>query len=336
MNIRCPFAQWTHSDGYDSHPSFGISLHDDAPSAYKCFSCNMTGRLASLPTRLGGYRKKDYSKLRSWAEAAEMDGIASKPLPDWEAVATIDYNAATAGETVLPETALNLFPQALGLPYLSQRNVTFLDVMRMQLRFDPIQQRVLFPVYDYRQRFRGFTGRSILPESTYSKANPKVRDYFGLNKLELFLHLRNRHKEQRKIIVEGLFDYANLVHNNYLGTHAVLGTASTPEKIRILIDSGEPVYLLFDNDVAGWQAAFGIPDKDGSLNTSRAWAFQLYNELSVWIVPYERSFDGSDPGSLPSEVLHRMINNAWLFNGRAPFNSNGDRIATKPKWARTL
>lgn len=62
IQVTCPFAPYTHARAVDEHPSFGITIKDNKPSAYKCLSCNLKGRLSALPSRLGGYRKQDYSK----------------------------------------------------------------------------------------------------------------------------------------------------------------------------------------------------------------------------------------------------------------------------------
>jgi hypothetical protein len=86
------------------------------------------------------------------------------------------------------------------------------------------------------------------------------------------------------------------------------------------MNEGDPVYFFMDNDLAGWQALFGIPDNEGNLETANAWAFQLYTEIPVWIVPYTKPFDGTDPGSLSSKDIEKAISNAWIFTGNPPMN----------------
>lgn len=321
MTVSCPFAPWTHAKKTDHNPSFGITVKPDGRSSYKCLSCGVKGRLAGLPTRLGGYRKQDYSKLRQWAEGAEFTASSNKPLPKWEDAdpVAIDYidksNKPVAG-------SVNDFPLALGSAYLRKRGLSYIDIMRLNLRYDSFQRRVLFPVYDQFDNFCGFTGRSTIEGNNDTKGkNPKVRDYYGLKKRELFLGLPGQPAGIR-LLVEGLFDYANLVRLGYKATRAIMGTSITPEKRDILIQQGEPVYFFMDNDLAGWQAVFGIFDSDGNLMTDNAWAYSLYSEIPVWIVPYSTQFGGEDPGSLfEADKVHRMIRNAWLFTGKAPLLS---------------
>ena len=319
LNISCPFAPFTHTKGTDTNPSFGITINPDGRSNYKCLSCGLKGRLSALPTRLGGYRKQDYSQIRHWAEMSELQATINKPVIDWE-------NDQTSGEQTKDDTrtkpsnaAILRYPRAVSLPYLRQRGLRFPTPLRLGLRFDSTQSRILFPCYGRYGEFNGFTGRSTLPPRTYSKQNPKVRDYLGLDKRKLFLRLPHR-RNGPKIISEGLIDYGKLVQTGFTNAHAILGTALTPEKIDILIEEGDPVYFFMDNDLAGWQALFGVFDGDGVLEVDNAWAYRLYREIPVWIVPYDTPFDGMDPGSLPEETLRRMIDNAWLFMGTPPLD----------------
>jgi hypothetical protein len=321
LTVACPFAPWTHAKGKDSNPSFGILVNDTSRSHYKCLACGVKGRLASLPSKLGGYRKKDYSKLRLWAELAEQETRKSVPLPAWDDVAVaIDYTDAAKPTQI--NGSVDDYPYALGNKYLADRGIGFLDIFRMGIRFDSYRNRVLFPVYDNSDQFCGFTGRAAENRKTWTKEHPKVRDYFGLPKRKVFLRLPSNRKGPR-IIVEGLFDYARLVCFGYTNTHAILGTSPTPEKIDILLEEGEHVYFLLDNDKAGWQALFGIPDpsKDGEYNTADAWAFKLFREIPVSIIPYENDLDGLDPGSIRDPaIIKNMLDRAWLFNGKVPLN----------------
>lgn len=324
MNVSCPFAPYTHAKGTDQNPSFGITLVDDGRSFYKCLSCGIKGRLASMPTKLGSYRKIDYSKLRHWAELYEVQASITKPVVDWESQEEQD-DEQRAVKSLPPPTIIDTFPRALGVEYLKGRGITWPTPLLLNLRFDNFQHRILFPCYDRADRFSGFTGRSIRPDTTYSKQNPKVRDYFGLDKRQLFLRLPGE-QPGKKVISEGLIDYAMLVQSGYKNAHAILGTAMTPEKRDILIAEGDPVYFFMDNDLAGWQALFGLPDAEAEdgWNRSGAWAYQLYQEIPVWIVPYPNKLGSGDPGSMDKKQIDAAIKRAWLFTGRAPLDPAGE------------
>lgn len=323
MNVSCPFAPYTHTKGTDQNPSFGITLAEDKASYYKCLSCGIKGKLASMPDRLGGYRNTDYSKLRHWAELTEIQSSVNRPVVDWET--KHDQHEHTKDRRPLPNASIiDTYPRALGSPYLNSRGLVFPTPLLLNLRYDNFQHRVLFPCFDRYDRFSGFTGRSVLAEHTYSRANPKVRDYFGLDKRTLFLRLRGQ-QEGKKLVSEGLLDFGKLVHYGYRNAHAILGTALTPEKIDILITEGDPVYFFMDNDIAGWEALFGIPKDDGEgFNHDNAWAYQLYREIPVWIVPYPVPLGKGDPGALTKNAIDECIKRAWLFTGQAPFDDQGN------------
>lgn len=325
MNVSCPFARFTHGKGTDQNPSFGITLVDGGRSFYKCLSCGVKGRLASMPTRLGGYRKEDYSKLHHWAEMAELQATIAAPVVDWERQVT-EHDQERVGRELPHETIIDTYPRAMGLPYLSQRGVTHPAPLLLNLRYDSFQHRILFPCYDRYDQFNGFTGRSVMADRTYSKQNPKVRDYYGLDKRTLFLRLRGQ-QTGRKLITEGLIDYAMGVQYGFRNTHAILGTALTPEKIDILISEGDPVYFFMDNDLAGWQALFGVPNDEGDgYETHNAWAFQLYREIPVWIVPYPTPLNTGnlDPGMMSRKSFNNSVKRAWLFTGEAPLDAGGN------------
>lgn len=320
MNVSCPFAPYTHAKGKDENPSFGITIKDDGHSHYKCLSCGVKGRLANIPSRLGGYRGIAYDELTRWAQVTELQTSIGRPLPSWDAEAAHVEQTEDETHTRPPRSAIQRYPRALGIRYLRERGIVWPTPLSLDLRYDDYQHRILFPCYDNYGRFAGFTGRSILPESSLSKRNPKVRDYFGLDKRELFLGLPKL-AAGRRVLSEGLFDYAALVQSGFRASRAILGTSLTEQKVRILIEEGEPVYFFMDNDLAGWQALFGVFDEDMELETKNAWAWRLYKEIPVWIVPYPAPFDGTDPGSLTKRQLEKAISKAWLFTGRVPMNS---------------
>lgn len=331
MNISCPFAPWTHDRGSDANPSFGVTIDPDGRSFYKCLACGIHGRLAALPTKLGGYRNKNYSELRHWAELTEIQAGRNRPIPDWED--SIVDDEATDRSNAPSSRLVRSYPLAIGVPYLRARGITLPTVYRAGLRFDTYQHRVLFPCYDKYRTFRGFTGRSIRPGNDTTKGrNPKVRDYYGLSKRELFLGLPSYPEERGpRIISEGLFEFARGIENGYPATRAILGTSLTEEKVDILIEEAAPVYFFMDNDLAGWAALFGRENEDGTMDISNAWAFRLYEEIPVWIVPYPRPFDGTDPGGLNRKQWDAAVNQAWIFTGRPPTDDLGLPTFERPR-----
>lgn len=284
-----------------------------------------------MPSQLGHLRKRDYEKYRKWAELAELQASTSRPVPTWEDN-NADTNTRAVGTNERVDRPVSVgatgYGTAIGHHYLRQRGINWQTTYLCDLRYDAFQKRILFPVYDRYESFVGFTGRSTRKGNKSTKGNnPKVRDYFGLPKREVFLRLRSGERRGKRIIVEGLFDFANLVQQGYRNAHAILGTSPTPEKVDYLIDEGEAVFFLMDNDLAGWQALFGTRDGDGNFTSQDCWTSYLFTEIPTWIVPWNSLFDGSDPGQLSNAQIEKMLAKAWLYTGKKPLDALGE-----PRW----
>jgi hypothetical protein len=225
-------------------------------------------------------------------------------------------------------------------PYLKKRGYSPLDAVRLGLRFDENQQRVLFPVYDENLQLCGFTGRSVMSDRYIGKsssANPKSRDYGGLQKDRLFLfnpRWKRKPGNSRIILVEGPFDYARCQQAGYRGTHAILGTAVTDHKVNYLIRLNRPVTLFLDNDAAGDAATFGNINIQTGLreNTYLSWAERLFSHVPVWIARYPKSAisdNRKDPDSLTIHEIRHAISSSWLYRGLfflPEYRKNSDNI----------
>lgn len=122
--------------------------------------------------------------------------------------------------------------------------------------YDRFRNRIIFPIFDVSGRVIAFGGRVLddtLPKYLNSPETPvyhKGNSLYGL-------HLaRNefRHKG-RGFIVEGYFDFLSLYAYGIKNVVATLGTALTPNHIRILKGYAEEFIILFDSDQAGVNAA---------------------------------------------------------------------------------
>jgi DNA primase len=244
----CPFAPFKHDKRTDARPSFGVSVHDAAPSVFHCFTCKSTGPLTRLVVALSAhYTDGRYDELLATINAAEEYGY---PLEEWGD----DMRSPTReqlGEPLDPEL-LELFDRADNHCYLEDRSVTKEVSRLMGLRYDPQdsqkESRILFPVYTADCQWYGFTGRAVR-----DGAQPKVRDYFGLPKRLLLLgaHLVHRFTERPFILLtEGPFDCARGLSYGY-ATVAALHSGLTEAQSDILIRMNRPVVSFFDNDEAG-------------------------------------------------------------------------------------
>ena len=122
--------------------------------------------------------------------------------------------------------------------------------------YDRFRNRIIFPIFDVSNQVVGFGGRVLddaLPKylnSPETVVYNKSRSLYGLNRAK-----RACRKSGKVFIVEGYFDLISLHLNGIENAVATLGTALTPEHIRILRGFAEQAILIFDSDEAGIKAA---------------------------------------------------------------------------------
>jgi DNA primase len=122
--------------------------------------------------------------------------------------------------------------------------------------YDRFRNRIMFPIFDINMQVAGFGGRVMdgaMPKYLNSPETPvysKTRILYGL-------HAAKTHCRQAGVvhIVEGYFDFLTLYQHGIKNTVATLGTALTPEHVRILKGYAPAMVLVFDSDAAGIAAA---------------------------------------------------------------------------------
>lgn len=126
--------------------------------------------------------------------------------------------------------------------------------------YDRFQDRLVFPLADYRGRILGFSGR-ILPNSQ----NPNLAKYINSPETEIYhksemLFGLNLAKEAVKknnfiIITEGEFDMISPFQRGIENIVAIKGTAFTQEQLQLLKRYTDNLILGLDSDFAGNAAA---------------------------------------------------------------------------------
>lgn len=124
--------------------------------------------------------------------------------------------------------------------------------------YDRFRERVMFPIFNTAGSLIGFGGRVLddaLPKYMNSPESPvynKRRSLYGIN------WARKLCREQKAVyIVEGYLDMLKLHIHGIENSVATLGTALTPEHIRMLkgcVGEGRMI-LVYDSDQAGLNAA---------------------------------------------------------------------------------
>jgi DNA primase len=124
--------------------------------------------------------------------------------------------------------------------------------------YDRFRDRIIFPIFDLRDRVIGFGGR-VLDETKEPKylnspdsfLYKKGANFYGINVARKYI----RKEDEKVFIVEGYFDLLSMAQQGIKNVVATLGTALTPEQVRFARRFGKEFFLLFDPDEAGKKAA---------------------------------------------------------------------------------
>lgn len=249
INAKCPLAPYTHGQGKDRRPSFGISV-SEGRSLYHCFSCTTESRsLMHLIHRLhcatGEYPKELSDlliRLENWQEIekSEVKDVweeAPEPLP------------------LFPQELLDLFPLLMesdtkeaeqAKKYLCYERGIDPDVMRLfGLRYDTDPVSVIFPFTNSAGELCVLRRRAIANkfiETISVEGFPTLKStgaWFGL-------HLCSNKKPL--ILVEAEIDALRLASVGY-DAIASGGTSVTQSQVRSLL--APSILVAFDADDAG-------------------------------------------------------------------------------------
>ena len=119
--------------------------------------------------------------------------------------------------------------------------------------YDRFFNRLIFPIFDIRDRVIAFGGR-VLDNSLPKYVNSPENEIYFKGKNLYALNLAKREKLENVIIVEGYMDAIALQKSGFTNAVASLGTALTDNQARLLKKYTDTVIIGYDQDGAG-QAA---------------------------------------------------------------------------------
>jgi hypothetical protein len=254
VRSHCPLAPWTHANGKDSNPSFGISVHEGKHSHFNCFACE-SGSVEKLLQLVEFYhgknpyigKKYNFDAARALLEQEDLDVF---PLGEFTEFPNDEFNHFEEW----PEWMADHYPLASEVPaayaYLRGRKVTDEQIQRHSIRYDAYREMVAFPFRTVYGKLAGMRGRRI------NDFGPQHYDYSfnGTNNTHnTWLNEPVLEREQIVVIVEGQFDMLTVerVYPYVLGN---LTARAMPAKLKKL--QGSPgVILMLDNDLTGKSAA---------------------------------------------------------------------------------
>lgn len=122
--------------------------------------------------------------------------------------------------------------------------------------YDRFRNRLMFPIWDAKGRVIAFGGR-ILKEGEPKYLNSPDTPTFHKGKTLYAYHwaLSAARQQDPFVIVEGYMDVIAMHQAGLKSAVAPLGTALTPEQIKLLWKGSENPILCFDGDTAGTRAA---------------------------------------------------------------------------------
>lgn len=132
---------------------------------------------------------------------------------------------------------------------------------------DRFFNRLMFPIFDIRDKVVGFGGR-VIGEGQPKYLNSPETPTFSKSRLLYGLNFARKSSFDQLYIVEGYMDVLSLHQFGISNAVAALGTAFTAEHANIIRRYTNRVILIFDNDQAGEKAvlrALPILEKSGIL-----------------------------------------------------------------------
>jgi DNA primase len=124
-------------------------------------------------------------------------------------------------------------------------------------RYDRFRDRIMFPIRSVKGEVIGFGGRVLdggEPKYLNSPETPvfvKGHELYGLYEARPWIR-----SKQYVLVVEGYMDVVALAQWGFGHAVATLGTACTPDHVRLLLRFTDRIVFSFDGDAAGRRAAF--------------------------------------------------------------------------------
>lgn len=281
LHGQCPLAPWRHEEPVQAVPKFGILTGNVRPRCH-CFACGFGGGLDTLigTIMLLSNNKHGYD-LRAADAAMEQAN---------ELALDLEEEVASGPKPLMPypEAWWATFPRASdctpALNYLASRDITPEEAALHDLRYDPIQKRVVFPIRGRDSLLYGARGRLIEPgEPRYfiyklaEVTNPQM--WYGEQGLSF---------DDPILVVESVFDRV-AAYRFYQNVIAPMSASVSDEQIKRVSDGFAFVHL-FDADKAGSR---------GSRKLQRELSKAHHTLLCL---P-----KGHDPSSMPKQELGEII-----------------------------
>ena len=228
---------------------YGVELEREAEDPRAEEQRRQRARLTELLERTAGFyasflrdapqaaRARDYLAQRGLStEALAEFGVGCAP-GTWDSVLLRGQQAGYSVEEI----------EAAGLVLKSQKG---------KGHYDRFRSRIVFPIRDARGRVQGFGARALLPDQKPKYVNSpegalysKRRTLYGIERARPEMV-----KGGLALVVEGYTDVIACHQAGIRNAVAIMGTAITPEQVKLLSGYAEEAVLALDADRAGREA----------------------------------------------------------------------------------
>ena len=123
--------------------------------------------------------------------------------------------------------------------------------------YDAFRNRIVFPICEVSGGVIGLGGRTLDPEEQAKYINSPETALFKKSRTVYGLNLARQAISDAKqaLVVEGYTDVISVVQAGIVNVVACLGTATTPDHLKLLGRYADEIVFIYDGDSAGMQAA---------------------------------------------------------------------------------
>lgn len=268
VNCSCPLARWLHERYSDEKPSFGISVNDDGPSSYKCFSCSPSPKsvehlLYIIKVLDGGepngliryyYLNETIGKTKN-AISLDVWEVPQKPKRTTIGKKVLSLSVVDRAYPLVNTVSPGVFDKDI-LKYFLWRGIDRGVVGRCGVRSDIFNNALVFPLTNHNGDIQVLSIR-LFPEkscwyATAGEFHMKAEDMPRLKNEGPWFGLHQIDWSKPVVLVEGEIDRMRLMQ---LGLSNVIASSSTSVTWAQLANLRASGYVIaFDNDKAGIRA----------------------------------------------------------------------------------
>ncbi len=231
IRITCPF----HNDGREKTASCFVRKDD---ALFHCFGCGEKGGIGKL---IASCMNISYKDAEAWLINKYGSDISSEVI----SLEPIRLNEIELDNDLIDESILSTLESYH--PYMKQRKISDEIIKKYELKYDPKDQSIVFPVRNELGQLVGLTRRNV---------NYKRFELWKFrNKPVYLLYDILRNNIRHVVVCEGQIDA--LVSWSYgVPAIALFGAGTTDYQLNLLRKSGIISYvLMYDNDEAGRRGA---------------------------------------------------------------------------------